>query len=137
MITIEKEEYKDYHGIDLDLELEGLDDESNKAERTILLWTKRVYKEMRKLSTKPIPTDDKLTDIQVVAIKEAILEYGAYYLKNGDLHHQSGFSEDKGQIIQRDELDKLLFPDEIVDSLRKVGLITRNFGRTSYYGDLY
>lgn len=122
MITITSEEYKQYTGRSLDIELQGLDDESNKVERTISLWTKRVYAQM----TPPVLDDDKLTNFQKQCIKDAICEYGEYYLKNGDLYRQSGYDEDKGLTINPDELEKIQFPKHINDMLRRSGLVRRS-----------
>lgn len=125
MITISKEEYLNYTGRNLEIELQGLDDESNKVERTISLWTKRVYAQM----TPPVLDDDKLTNFQKQCIKDAICEYGEYYLKNGDLYRLSGFDEDKGQLINSKEINKIKFPQVCIDLLRQCGLIRSNLGR--------
>lgn len=137
MITITKDEFLEYSGINLDAEIPGLDDETRKVERTIELWTKRVYLEANRNSIRPIPTDDKLTEQQKQAIKDAICEYGMYYFRNGDLYRQSGFSEDKGQLINTKELEKIRFPKICLDILKQQGLIRRSFGRkfNSYYHD--
>ncbi len=126
MITITQQEFLEYTGINLEIELPDLDDGSNKVDRTISLWTRRVYREMQKASSRPIPKDEELTETQEQAIKEAICEYGEYYLKNGDLYRQSGFNEDKGKLIDASDLEKIKFPTQILDILRTSGLIRRN-----------
>lgn len=133
MITITQQEFLEYTGINLEIELPDLDDGSNKVDRTISLWAKRVYNEMRKNSVKPIPKDEDLTENQVQTIKDAICEYGEYYLKNGDLYRQSGFDEERGKLLDASDLEKIKFPNHIIDMLRASGLIRRSLSRRSVY----
>lgn len=126
MITITEQEYKDYTGIDLQIELKDLDDGPNKINRTIKLWTKRVYGEL----TKPIKSDDKLSEFQIETIKTAIIEYGEYYFKNGDLYRLSGFDEEKGKTLDATDIDRIRMPRYIIDNLRRAGLIRTNLGRS-------
>lgn len=133
MITITQQEFLDYTGINLELELHDLDDSSNKVDRTISLWTRRVYREMQKTSSRSIPKDEDLTENQVQTIKDAICEYGEYYLKNGDLYRQSGFDEERGKLLDASDLEKIKFPTHILDMLRTSGLIRRSLSRRSVY----
>ena len=132
MITITESEFLKFSGILLSNELPGLDDDSNRVERTIKLWTRRVYDVMR-TSTRSIPPDDKLSDFQIESIKEAICEYGMYYLKNGDLYRQSGFDEDKGLRLDPESIKKIQFPTICMDYLRRAGLIKRSIGKRFVY----
>jgi len=125
MITITEQEFLNYTGINLSLEIPDKDDSANKVERTILLWTKRIYR----LMTKPIREDGDMSDYQVECIKDAICEYGAYYFKNGDLFRLSGFDEDKGQLIMPSEIDKIKVPHEVYNMLNDCGLIRKNISR--------
>ncbi len=129
MITITQEEFLKFSGINLASELLSLDDDSNKAGRTIKLWTNRVYDAMR-ASTRSIPKDEQLSDFQIESIKDAICEYGMYYLKNGDLYRQSGFDEDKGKLADATDIERIRFPAICVDYLRRAGLIKRGIGRS-------
>ena len=104
MITITENEYLTYTGVSLAIELDGLDDNGNKVNRFITLITNRVYDKI----SKPIPTT--LTAYQEQSIKRAICEYGAYYLKNGDLTRLSGYDEDKGVTIDPMIKQSIVFP---------------------------
>lgn len=129
MITITKEEFQAATGYNLSYELSDRDDNTEqKVLRTIKLWTIRVYQKMTVSQDK---TD--FTDIQIATIKQAIIDYGMYYLKNGDLYYQSGYSEIGGQSTSRSEIDKAKFPAFIIDNLQSVGLIRRTFGRYGGY----
>lgn len=128
MITITEDDFLAYSGIQLGLELNDLDDGSRKISRTISLWTKRVYQEMRRNSTRQIPDDKEMTEFQKAAIKDCICEYGTYYLKNGDLYRLSGYDEDKGRAIEQSEIDKIQFPQKCADMLRLAGLIKKGLG---------
>ena len=130
MITITNNEYLQYTGRNLDIELRDLDDAGNKVDRVIKLWTNRVYGEL----TAPVPADDKLTELQAQSIKDAICEYGEYYCKNGDLYRQSGYDEDKGLTISPEELAKIQFPKQCIEILRRSGLIRRGLNtRRTYF----
>jgi len=132
MITITETEFMKFSGILLSNELPGLDDDSNKVNRVIKLWTRRVYDVIR-ASTRAIPPDDRLSDFQIESIKEAICEYGMYYLKNGDLYRQSGFDEDKGMLSDPENIKKIQFPPICMDYLRRAGLIKRSIGKRFVY----
>lgn len=133
MVTITEQEYLNYTGVSLAVELSDLDDGPNKIPRILKLWTNRVYSHI----TKPIPQDDKLSDFQIETIKNAIIEYGEYYLRNGDLYRLSGYDEDKGKTLDASDIEKIKFPKHIIDSLRHAGLIRRNLGvKVKYSQDL-
>lgn len=121
MITIDDIEFLEYSGINLSIELVDLDDGGNKVERTIKLWTRRVYDQINVR----IETHLDLSPTQIETIKEAICEYGMYYLKNGDIFRASGYHEDKGLIVPQQEMEKIKFPEHIIDMLRRSGLIRR------------
>jgi len=125
MITITEQEFKEYTGVDLQIELKDLDDGVNKIPRTLKLWASRIYGEM----TRPVKDDDKLTPFQIETIKNSIIEYGEYYFKNGDLYRSSGFDEDKGKLIDTTDIERIRMPKHITESLRKAGLIRTSIGR--------
>ena len=50
MITITKEEFLNYSGIDLALELRDLDDDYSKVDRTLNLWAKEYRETSRRKS---------------------------------------------------------------------------------------
>lgn len=132
MITITENEYLTYTGVSLAIELDGLDDNGNKVNRFITLITNRVYDKI----SKPIP--ETLTAFQEQSIKRAICEYGAYYLKNGDLTRLSGYDEDKGLTIDPMIKQSIAFPQESLDILRRAGLIKRSIGHSNnIYGGYY
>ena len=129
MITITENEFLSYTGISLSVELKDLDESSQKVSRTISLWTKRVYQNINRI----VNSDEEYSSIQVQTIKDAICEYGMYYLRNGDLYRASGYSEDKGTIISQQEIEKIKFPQHVYDMLRRSGLIRRSLSvRTPY-----
>ncbi len=137
MITITEQEFLEYTGINLSIELHDYDDGGNKVDRAIKLWTRRVYLEARNASGKPLLKSEHLSDKQVKAIKDAICEYGEYYLENGDLYRLSGFDEEKGQLISASEKEKIRFPQVCIDILRTAGLLRRNLGTKRKYSQTH
>lgn len=127
MITVTNQEFLEYSGIDLNIELPSDDDSQNKVERFITKCTKRVYR----LFTRPTIADSELSDLQEESIKEAICEYVEYILRNGDLSRTSGYDEDKGIVVSHQEIQKASIPGSVVDILRHCGLVKRNIGRSS------
>lgn len=130
MITITKEDFIEYTGIDLSLELKDLDDGMKKVDRTIRLWTKRVYDEMR-LSTNKARY--QFSEFQKETIKDCIIEYGMYYLKSGDLYSLSGYDEDKGKTIDALDIARIQFPQVLIRKLQNARLINRSFGSRIRY----
>lgn len=132
MITITSDDFRKYSGISLEIEIPDLDDNSNKITRTISLWTNRVYNVMR-ASSRRVPKDEELSEFQKESIKNAICEYGMYYLRNGDLYRQSGFDEDKGKLADINDIERVHFPIICSEMLRRAGLIKRAIGITAVY----
>ena len=139
MITITKEEFLNYSGIDLALELRDLDDGYSKVDRTLNLWAKRVHREMGLSSART--KRKEYSEYQKESIKECICEYGLYYLKNGDLFQLSGYDEDKGKTIDFGDIAKIQFPRHCMRILQHAGLINRSLGRriniSQNYDDMY
>ena len=50
---------------------------------------------------------------QKQAIKRAICDYGMYYLTNGDLYRESGYSLENGSNVSQSELENMRFPNYI------------------------
>jgi hypothetical protein len=134
MVTITNEDFIEYTGIDLSLELKDLDDGYEKVDRTIKLWTTRVYREMGLSTTR---ARYQFSEYQINAIKECIIEYGMYYLKNGDLYRLSGYDEDKGKTIDFADIAKIQFPQHCMRILQQAGLISRSFGRRKIVSQKY
>lgn len=124
LITITKEEFLTYSGRDLSIELPSNDRDIDKVVTTINLWTNRVYDEIFVRFDK---YDSKnFSERQKQAIKRAICDYGMYYLTNGDLYRESGYSLENGSNVSQSELENMRFPNYIKENLRRIGLRIRN-----------
>lgn len=124
LITITKEEFLTYSGIDLGVELPANDKDIDKVAMTINLWTHRVYAEIFVRFDKY--NSKNFSERQKQAIKKAICDYGMYYLMTGDLYRESGYSLEQGATISQIELENMRFPNGIKQDLRRIGLRKRN-----------
>lgn len=130
MIKITKEEFLEATGINLSLEINSVDDNTEQAvTRTLNLWARRIL-DLIIGGGRGTIDDSKLTTTQVEAIKRAQIEYGMYYLKNGDLYYASGYEEGKGLTVAPAQLIAIQMPVEVEDILRHAGLIRRSIGVT-------
>lgn len=114
---ITKEEYRDWKGVDLDVELHDLDDASNKAPRFIkqitdwcveYLQTKYRAFELDKWPDEGDPTDAILTEKRQRLFRQGVADQIEYVLSNGNIAQNAGLNIDTGLItdLSRIELSR-------------------------------
>lgn len=137
MIVVDKNYFLNYSGWNLDIQLEGRDDDVNKSERQLQRWTRTVYREVNRMSLRPIPKKEELSPLQLRTLQDAVCEYGMFVLENGDLFDQSGYDRKTKSITNQNELARAKFPKHIVDMLNNAGLIKKSLGSRIYKIPLY
>lgn len=111
---ITKQEYRQWKGVDLDVELRDLDDPSNKARRFIRQITDwcvdllrddyRAY-ELDAWPDEGDPTDSILTEKRQRLFREGVADEIEYILGNGDLRQHAGLNIDTGLITDVSKIE--------------------------------
>lgn len=126
---ISADEFKEYHGIDLNLELKDTDNPSNKVnaflKRTAILLEGYMNSKFFRNIGDEYP---KFSDYQKEHYKIALLEQAYYRFKNGDIYSDSGYDPEKGIIANKKELEGLIIAPAAKDQLRLTGLWSRHIG---------
>lgn len=124
---ITKDDFKEYFGIDLDIELKDDDNASNKANAFLLRIENRMSAFLNARFYKNIDTDyPKFSDYQKQHYKLALLEQAYYVLLNGDISADSGYSMVDGKKISRSELNGIKISSNTVEELILCGLWNRH-----------
>ncbi len=129
---VTKEDYLEFAGIDLDMELVSLavndvgDDPAPRFIKGIEDWCKL------KLTTPPYCWDGVVrTPHQESCLKEGILYQIAYVLKNGNIGNDSGYNMAAGTIVPRLELERISMSADAKACFRRGGLM--NLARGVFY----
>lgn len=110
---ITKDEFKEYTGIDLDIELKDDDNPSNKANTFLFKVEIRLATFLDANFARLIDDEYKeFSDYQKIHYKYALLEQALYVLKNHDISVDSGYDPENGKIIsQRDLMSITISPN--------------------------
>lgn len=75
------------------------------------------------------------TDKQKELWKLAVAEQTLYMLKNGDLTLDSGYTKEKGNITNREQMRKITYSEEAIKYLTRLGLRCTHLGINNDYGN--
>lgn len=120
------DEFKEYFGIDLSVELEDDANSSNKANAFLKRIEDRMETYLNSNFYRNVELEyPKFSDYQKKHYKRALLEQAIYVLKNGDISVDSGYDGDRGQIISKGNLKKLIIAENCKQELILCGLWCR------------
>lgn len=123
---ITPDDFKDYFGIDLDLELKSLGNPSNTAEAFIMRIEKRVASFIDAEFYRRVDEEyPNFTDYQKEHYSQALLEQAMYVFKNGDISVDSGYSMDTGEVASNDTIIKKIIAPNCKQELILCGLWSR------------
>lgn len=122
MVTVTIDDVKRIKGVDLIAKFKDSgEDPAYYVQCRLNDYTKTIYREVNKHSTRAIPSDEYLTENQVEAIKDAVANLCIYYLSFGDTKALGNIDYNGNHIAT--------VPDGILEDLRVCGLIVKRFGR--------
>jgi hypothetical protein len=135
---ITRQDYKDFTGIDLQLELKDNDDASNKVEifiSNIENWCEShiQYATGQKINFTTLETDS------LQHFKKGILYQLQYVIRNGDVTTDSGYNPESGPIVEPNFLQAISLAPNAKMEFMLAGLYTRKL-RPNYgykYEDIY
>ena len=123
---ITPDDFKDYFGIDLDLELKSLGNPSNTAEAFIMRIENRVASFIDAEFYRRVDEEyPNFTDYQKEHYSQALLEQAMYVFKNGDISVDSGYSMDTGEVASNDTIIKKTIAPNCKQELILCGLWSR------------
>ena len=122
-ITVD--DFKNYFGIDLDLELKAQDNPSNTAVAFLVRVENRMATFLDARFNRRIDVEyPKFTDYQKEHYSLALLEQAYYIFKNGDISVDSGYDFDAGEKADNDTILKKIFGPNVIDNLILCGMWT-------------
>lgn len=123
---ITPDDFKDYFGIDLKLELESQGNPSNTAESFIKRIEDRVATFIDASFYRQVDKEyPKFTDYQREHYSKALLEQAMYVFKNGDISVDSGYNMDTGEIASNETILKKIIAPNCKNELILCGLWSR------------
>ncbi len=123
---ITADDFFDYFGIDLNAQLPGDDNPSNKADRFIKRIEDRVEAFLNAVFYRDIEKEyPEFTDYQKKHYKLALLEQAIYVFQNGDISVDSGFNYDQGETASNDTILKKSIAPNAKNELMLCGLWCR------------
>lgn len=125
-IYYNKDDFKTYTGVDLDLELQDDDNPSNKVDSFLARVENRMKVFLASSFNRNVDREFKFfSDYQKLHFKYALIEQALYVFKNGDLSILSGYRD--GTIkASRKELKEITISDNAKNELILCGLWNRN-----------
>ena len=136
---ITKDDFKQYFGIDLDIELKDDDNPSNKSNAFLKRIEDRMEVFLNSHFFKNI-TDlyPHFSNEQKYHYKLALLEQAYYVFKNGDISTDSGYDPERGIIASKHARTEITLSPNAIDHLRMTGLWNRHIHCNYYlYGWLF
>jgi len=120
-------DFKNYWGIDLDLELrdQGTELDSSKSMMFLIQVEDRLESWIDSNTFRNY-TWDELSGDDREAMQKAVLAQAMYVFKNGNLSLDSGYDPQRGSVIAKKDLQNIEVCSEAVDILKAAGLYSRS-----------
>jgi len=120
---ITPDEFRDYFGIDLALELPDDTNPSNKAMAFLKRIEDRVEAIVDTECFRQVNREyPNFSDYQKIHYKRALLEQAIYVFQNGDISVDSGYDPEKGIVIDRTKVQELSLAPNAKRELQLCGL---------------
>ena len=134
------DDFLNYTGIDLDSELRdsGSPADSNKADMFLCRVERRFLTFVDSSSFRNYDWDELAyhpRDLE--AMKTAILEQALYVFKNGDLSIDSGYDQQRGTTIEKNDLMRREISTQAIDILKNAGLFNQNVANKRRYTSFF
>lgn len=129
------DDFRDYFGIDLNLELKSSANPSGSAEAFIKRTEDRVATYLDAAFYRNVDREyPNFTDYQKEHYSLALLEQLKYVFKNGDIAEDSGLDLDRGEIISNGTVDERMIAPMCKKNLMLCGLWCRKINPSNRHG---
>lgn len=130
---ITPDDFKQYFGIDLDLELRNSANPSDTAEAFIMRIEDRIASFIDAEFYRKVDEEYPMfTDYQKQHYAKALLEQAIYVFKNGDISVDSGYDTENGERASNDTIIKKSIAPNCRNELLLCGLWTRKINGSRY-----
>jgi hypothetical protein len=135
---VTKEDFKEFSGIDLELELRDKDDSGNK----VVIFIKGIENWIEtyiQFHTGKKYDFTQLTSEQLEHFKKGLLYQIEYVLRNGNISNDSGYNPEAGSLVEPNFLNRISLSENAKMEFVMAGLWTRKL-RSKYgykYEDIY
>lgn len=134
---ITPDDFRDYFGIDLTLELKNTDNPSNTADAFIMRVEDRLASFIDAYFYRKVDEEyPHFTDYQKEHYSRALLEQALYVFKNGDISVDSFLNYDEGEKASNDTIIKKIIAPNCRQELLLCGLWCRKF-KGNHYKDIW
>lgn len=127
-------DYFNYHGVNLDEELQTSANESNKSNIFLMKLEDKLINTMDFTACR-VQSLNHLSEYQKECLQKGILTQAEYVLRNGDISTDSGYDLDKGTITSMDNLIKIKICPSAYEFLMNSGIWSRVFVNRPRYND--
>lgn len=132
---ITKDDFKEYWGIDLEVELKTNDNPSDEVDAFLFRIETRIATHLDAKFYRNVDMEyPKFSDYQKEHYKFALLEQAYYVLTQGDLSTDSGFDINEGEKIDRSKIKSIYFSENAIEHLILCGLWCRKIRNRSRGG---
>lgn len=123
---VTKDEFLNFTGIDLDAELKdnGTAIDTSKSERFLGRVEMFLMDYIDSNSFRNYDWDS-MTAAMIDSFKKATLYQAEYMFRNGDLTSDSGYDPDRGTVIARESLNRIMISQTALNALKRGGLLNR------------
>ena len=132
---ITPDDFKEYFGIDLDLELKNSANPSDTAEAFLLRIENRLATFIDAEFYRKVDEEyPQFTDYQKKHYAQALLEQAIYVFRNGDISVDSGYDYEQGEKASNDTIIKKIIAPNCKQELLLCGLWTRKIKCSNWKG---
>lgn len=132
---ITADDFKEYFGIDLELELKNSANPSDTVNAFLKRIEDRIAIYLDAMFYRNVDEEyPEFSDLQKECYSKALLEQAIYVFRNGDLSVDSGVDYDRGEVLSNDTINKKIIAPNCKMYLLKCGLWNRTFRKTHNAG---
>ena len=130
---ITTDDFRDYFGIDLDLELKNSANPSDTADAFIMRLEERMATFLDAQFFRQVDKEyPQFTNYQKRHYQLALLEQAKYVFKNGDISEDSGYNYETGETASNDMITKKTIAPNARQHLLLCGLWCRKITKSNY-----
>ena len=135
---ITADDFKQYFGIDLEIELKDDDNPSNTVDSFIMRVEDKVDAVLNGDFNRNVDTEyPEFSDYQKLHYQKALLEQAYYDYKNGDIARDSGYSPDKGETASNGTINSKILSQLAIKHLISCGLWCTKIKQSRWGGRIW
>lgn len=130
------DDYNNFFGQNLNAMLKIKDNTSNVANIFLMHVENKVLERIDSTSFR-VENWDRLSELQLEKLQQAILYQAEYVIRNGDIFSDSGYDLEKGEVISIEKLQKIAICRTSIDFLKNAGLFNQVIKNRRRYPEFF